>query len=150
MIQRTLVLVKPDGVQRGLVGEIVGRLEARGLKLIGLKMMRIDHELAGRHYAEHQGKPFYQGLIAFITSGPVVAMIFEGREGVAVVRGLMGATDPLKAAPGTIRGDLALDHGMNLIHGSDSPERAESEIALFFSSGELHDYERTIDRWIRE
>lgn len=150
MIQRTLVLVKPDGVQRGLVGEIVGRLEARGLKLIALKMMRIDHELAGRHYAEHQGKPFYQGLIAFITSAPVVAMIWEGREAVAVVRSLMGATDPLKAAPGTIRGDLALDHGMNLIHGSDSPERAESEIALFFSRGELHDYERTVDRWIRE
>jgi nucleoside-diphosphate kinase len=150
LIQRTLVLVKPDGVQRGLVGEIAGRLERRGLKLIGLKMMRIDNELAGRHYAEHRGKPFYAGLIAFITSGPVVAMIWEGREAVAVVRSLMGATDPLKAAPGTIRGDLALDHGMNLIHGSDSPDRAESEIALFFNRGELHDYERTVDRWIRE
>ena len=150
MIQRTLVLVKPDGLQRSLVGEIAGRLERRGLKLIGLKMMQIDNELAGRHYAEHRGKPFYAGLIAFITSGPVVAMIWEGREAVAVVRSLMGATDPLKAAPGTIRGDLALDHGMNLIHGSDSPDRAESEIALFFNRGELHDYERTADRWIRE
>jgi nucleoside-diphosphate kinase len=150
LIQRTLVLVKPDGVQRGLVGEIAGRLERRGLKLIGLKMMRIDNELAGRHYAEHRGKPFYAGLIAFITSGPVVAMIWEGREAVAVVRSLMGATDPLKAAPGTIRGDLALDLGMNLIHGSDSPARADTEIALFFSQGELHDYERTVDRWIRE
>ena len=149
-MQRTLVLVKPDGVQRGLVGAIIGRLERRGLKLISLKMMRITKEVAARHYAEHHGKSFYDGLIAFITSGPVVAMIWEGREAVSVVRGLMGATDPLKASPGTIRGDLALDLGMNLIHGSDSPERAETEIALFFNKGELHDYERTADRWIRE
>jgi len=132
-MQRTLVLVKPDGVQRGLAGAIVARLERRG-----------------RHYAEHQSKPFYDGLIAFITSGPVVAMIWEGREAVSVVRGLMGATDPLKAAPGTIRGDLALDLGMNLIHGSDSPGRAETEIALFFQPSELHEYDRTADRWIRE
>jgi nucleoside-diphosphate kinase len=149
-MQRTLVLVKPDGVQRGLIGSIVARLEARGLKLVGLKMMQISSELAGRHYAEHQGKPFYTGLIAFITSAPVVAMIWEGREAVTVVRGVMGATDPLKAAPGTIRGDLALDLGMNLIHGSDSPARADAEIALFFGGDELYDYERTIDRWIRE
>jgi nucleoside-diphosphate kinase len=149
-MQRTLVLVKPDGVQRGLVGTIVARLERRGLKLIGLKMMRIPKEMAGHHYAEHQGKGFYDGLIAFITSGPVVAMIWEGREAVTVVRSVMGATDPLKAAPGTIRGDLALDLGMNLIHGSDSPARAEAEIALFFGRDELHDYDRTIDRWIRE
>jgi nucleoside-diphosphate kinase len=149
-MQRTLVLVKPDGVQRGLVGTIVGRLERRGLKLIGLKMMRISTDVAARHYAEHQGKPFYDGLIAFITSGPVVAMIWEGREAVSVVRSVMGTTDPLKAAPGTIRGDLALDLGMNLIHGSDSPARAETEIDLFFSRPELHDYERTADRWIRE
>ena len=148
--QRTLVLVKPDGVQRGLVGEIVRRLEQRGLKLVGLKMMLISKEVGARHYAEHQGKPFYDGLLAFITSGPVVAMIWEGREAVSVVRSLMGATDPLKAAPGTIRGDLALDLGMNLIHGSDSPIRAETEIALFFSPGELHDYDRTADRWIRD
>src|ERR1700730_5043797 len=149
-MQRTLVLVKPDGVQRGLVGTIVGRLERRGLKLIGLKMMRITKDVAARHYAEHRGKPFYDGLIAFITSGPVVAMIWEGREAVVVVRSIMGATDPLKAAPGTIRGDLALDLGMNLIHGSDSPDRAETEIALFFGKGELHDYELTAARWIRE
>ena len=148
--ERTLVLVKPDGVQRGLVGEILGRLERRGLKLIGLKLMRISKDVAARHYAEHQAKPFYDGLLAFITSGPVVAMIWEGREAVTVVRSLMGSTDPLKAAPGTIRGDLALDLGMNLIHGSDSPARAETEIALFFSEGELHDYDRTADRWIRE
>jgi len=149
-MQRTLVLVKPDGVQRGLIGRIVARLEQRGLKLVAMKMMRISRELAGRHYAEHRGKPFYDGLIAFITSGPVVAMIWEGREAVTVVRSVMGTTDPLKAAPGTIRGDLALDLGMNLIHGSDSVDRAESEMALFFSADELHDYERTVDRWIRE
>ena len=149
-MQRTLVLVKPDGVQRGLIGRIVARLEQRGLKLVAIKMMRISPELAGRHYAEHRSKPFYDGLIAFITSGPVVAMIWEGREAVTVVRSVMGTTDPLKAAPGTIRGDLALDLGMNLIHGSDSVDRAESEMALFFSADELHDYERTADRWIRE
>jgi nucleoside-diphosphate kinase len=150
LIQRTLVLVKPDGVQRGMVGEITARLERRGLKLIALKMMWIDDELAAKHYAEHEGKPFYTGLIAFITSGPVVAMIWEGREAVTMVRALMGSTDPVKASPGTIRGDLALSHGMNLIHGSDSPERAASEIALFFSRGEVHEYERTSDRWILE
>jgi nucleoside-diphosphate kinase len=133
-----------------LVGIIIERLERRGLKLVALKMMHITRELAARHYVEHKAKPFYEGLIAFITSGPVVAMIWEGREAVSVVRSLMGATDPLKAAPGTIRGDLALDLGMNLIHGSDSPERAETEMALFFTKGELHDYERTADRWIRE
>ena len=149
-MQRTLVLVKPDGVQRGLIGLILARLERRGLKLVAMKMIRISRELAGRHYAEHQSKPFYNGLIAFITSGPVVAMIWEGREAVAVVRSVMGSTDPLKAAPGTIRGDLALDLGMNLIHGSDSPARAETEMTLFFSPDELHDYERTADRWIRE
>jgi nucleoside-diphosphate kinase len=113
-------------------------------------MMRISRDIAARHYAEHKGKPFYDGLLAFITSGPVVAMIWEGREAVTVVRSLMGSTDPLKAAPGTIRGDLALDLGMNLIHGSDSPARAETEIALFFSQDDLHDYERTVDRWIRD
>src|SRR5256714_4547593 len=149
-MQRTLVLIKPDGVQRGLVGEIFGRLEARGLKLVALKMMHVSRDVAARHYAEHQGKPFYEGLLTFITSGPVVAMIWEGREAVSVVRGLMGSTDPLKAAPGTIRGDLALDLGMNLIHGSDSPGRAETEIALFFQPSELHEYDRTADRWIRE
>ena len=149
-MQRTLVLVKPDGVQRMLVGEIIRRLEGRGLRLLGLKLMQVTADLAGRHYAEHREKPFYPGLIAFITSGPVVAMVWEGREAVAVVRALMGTTDPLKASPGTIRGDLALDLGMNLIHGSDSPERAQAEISLFFNPGEILEYDRTIDRWIRE
>ncbi len=150
MTQRTLVLVKPDGVQRGLIGEIVRRLEGRGLKLMALKMIRITPELAGRHYAEHKGKPFFDGLVKFITSGPVVTMIWEGREAVTVVRTLMGSTDPLKAAPGTVRGDLALDLGMNLIHGSDSPQRAEVEVDLFFKPDEIHDYVRTADRWIVE
>lgn len=149
-MQRTLVLIKPDGVQRGLVGEIIRRIERRGLKLIAMKLMRVPREQAARHYAEHESKPFYEGLLGFITSGPIVAMIWEGREAVTVVRSLMGSTDPLKALPGTIRGDLALDLGMNLIHGSDSPARAESEMALFFSASELYDYERTIDRWVRE
>src|SRR5436305_12765624 len=148
-MQRTLVLVKPDGVQRGLIGRIVARLEQRGLKLVAMKMMRISGELAGRHYAEHRSKPFYDGLIAFITSGPVVAMIWEGREAVAVVRSVMGSTDPLKAAPGTIRGDLALRLGMNLIRGSDSVDRAESESALSVSADELYGYGRTAARWPR-
>ncbi|TMD16207.1 MAG: nucleoside-diphosphate kinase [Chloroflexi bacterium] len=148
--ERTLVLVKPDGVQRGLVGEIVARLERRGLKLVALKLMQLPSERAARHYAEHQGKVFYEGLIRFITSGPIVAMVWQGREAVTVVRSLMGATDPLKAAPGTVRGDLALDLGMNVIHGSDSTARAGAEIALFFEDHEIHDYERTLDRWIRE
>ena len=150
MTQRTLVLVKPDGVQRGLVGEITQRFERRGLKLVGLKMITVSPALAARHYAEHVGKPFYDGLIGFITSAPVVAMVLEGREAVTVVRGLMGATDPLKAGAGTVRGDLALDHGKNLIHGSDSPARAEQEINLFFTPDELLQYERSIDRWIIE
>jgi nucleoside-diphosphate kinase len=148
--QRTLVLVKPDGVQRMLVGEIIQRLEQRGLTLVGLKLMQVSAELARRHYGEHEAKPFYPGLISFITSAPVVAMVWEGREAVAVVRALMGATDPLKALPGTIRGDLALDLGMNLIHGSDSAPRAETEIGLFFDQAEIFEYERSIDRWIHE
>lgn len=149
-MQRTLVLVKPDGVQRGLVGEIIRRLESRGLKIIAMKMIRMSSNLAAQHYAEHRGKTFYDGLIDFITSGPIVAMICEGREAVAMVRSLMGTTDPLNAASGTIRGDLALDLLMNLIHGSDSPARAAEEIELFFRPEELVDYERTSDRWISE
>jgi nucleoside-diphosphate kinase len=148
--ERTLVLVKPDGVQRGLIGEVIKRLESRGLKLIGMKLMQVSKEMATQHYAEHQAKPFFSGLISFITSAPLVAMVWEGREAVSMVRGLMGATDPLKAAPGTIRGDLALDLGMNLVHGSDSSERAKTEIALFFKPSELISYERDVDRWIIE
>ena len=130
-------MIKPDGVRRGLVGEIVQRLEAKGLTLKAMKLMRIDTDLAGQHYREHRDKPFYGELIQFITSGPVVAMVVQGREATSVVRLLMGATDPAKAAPGTIRGDLALDLTQNVVHGSDSPESAASEIQLYFTSEEL-------------
>jgi nucleoside-diphosphate kinase len=148
--EQTLVLVKPDGVQRGLVGEIVGRLERRGLRLVGMKLMRITEELAGRHYAEHHDKPFFGGLVAFITSAPVVAMVWEGPGAVAMVRAMVGATNPANAAPGTIRGDLAVDFGMNVIHGSDSPESAQREVSLFFTPDEVLGWERTIDRWVIE
>ena len=130
-------MIKPDGVRRGLVGEIVQRFEAKGLTLKAMKLMRIDTDLAGQHYREHRDKPFYGELIQFITSGPVVAMVVQGREATSVVRLLMGATDPAKAAPGTIRGDLALDLTQNVVHGSDSPESAASEIQLYFTSEEL-------------
>ena len=147
-VERTLVLVKPDGVQRGLVGEVTGRLERRGLQLVGLKLIRIGEDLAGRHYAEHTEKPFYAGLVAFITSAPVVAMVWQGPGAVAMVRTIMGATNPAAAAPGTIRGDLAVSIGMNVIHGSDSVERAAQEVALFFADDELISWERGLDRWL--
>lgn len=132
MTQRTLVLVKPDGVRRRLVGEIVGRLESKTLEIVAMKMLSIDDELAKRHYEEHLAKPFFPELLTFITSGPVVAMVVEGERAVDVVRDLMGATDPKEAAPGTIRGDLGLATTENLVHGSDSPESAARELALFF------------------
>lgn len=143
-MERTLVLIKPDGVVRGLVGEILSRLEKRGLKLIALKMLKPDRELAESLYAVHQGKSFYEGLVEFISSGPVVAAIFEGRGAVAVVRRVMGETDPVRAQPGTIRGDLALDISHNLIHGSDSLESAEKEIPLFFSRNEILQYNKSL------
>ena len=148
--EQTLVLVKPDAVQRGLIGEIVGRLERRGLQLIAMKLMQVTEELAGRHYAEHREKPFFPGLVAFITSAPVVAMVWEGPGAVAMVRTMMGATNPANAAPGTIRGDLAVDFGMNVIHGSDSVESAAREVDLFFAADELHRWERTAQRWVVE
>jgi len=132
MSDRTLVICKPDAVERRLVGEIVSRIERKGLRLAEMRMMTITKELAGRHYGEHQGKPFYDDLVAFITRGPAVAMIVEGPEAPAVVRTLMGATNPRQAAPGTIRGDLAIELTENLVHGSDSPESAQREISLFF------------------
>jgi nucleoside-diphosphate kinase len=149
-MERTLLFVKPDGVQRGLVGEIVRRVESKGLKLIGLKMLRITPDMAARHYAEHQGKGFYEGLVRFITSGPVVAMAVEGPSAVAQVRGLMGATNPANSAPGTIRGDLAVDIAMTVVHGSDSPERALQELELFFDARELVHWDRTLEGWIVE
>jgi nucleoside-diphosphate kinase len=146
--ERTLVLVKPDGVQRGLIGEIIGRLERRGLQLVGLKLMRIDTALAQQHYAEHRAKPFFAGLVDFITSAPVVAMVWEGPGAVAMVRAMMGSTNPAGAAPGTIRGDLAVALGMNVIHGSDSVERAAQEIALFFSEDELLSWQPVTESWV--
>jgi nucleoside-diphosphate kinase len=148
--ERTLVLVKPDGVQRGLVGEVVGRLERRGLRPVAMKLMRIDEELAGRHYAEHREKPFYGGLVSFVTSSPVVAMVWEGPGAVALVRTMMGPTNPAGAPPGTIRGDLAVDLGMNVIHGSDSPQRAAEEVALFFDEAELVEWQPSVARWVWE
>jgi nucleoside-diphosphate kinase len=130
--QRTLVLVKPDGVKKGLIGEIISRLEKKGLTIAAMRMLQMDKSLARKHYAVHDGKPFFAGLVDFITSGPIVAVVVEGEKSVEVVRKLMGETDPVKAAPGTIRGDYGLDIGENLIHGSDSEENAQVEIALFF------------------
>jgi nucleoside-diphosphate kinase len=148
--EQTLVLIKPDAVQRGLIGEVTSRLERRGLQLVGLKLMRITEELAGRHYAEHREKPFFGGLVSFITSAPVVAMVWQGPGAVAMVRAMMGATNPANAAPGTIRGDLAVSFGMNVIHGSDSPESAAREVALFFADGEVLQWQRTIEPWVVE
>jgi nucleoside-diphosphate kinase len=136
-VERTFIMVKPNGVARGLVGDIVGRFERRGFVLRGMKLMVISRELAERHYAEHIGKPFFEPLVAFITSGPVVAMVWEGREAIRVARTMMGVTDPVEAAPGTIRGDLALSKEENVVHGSDGPESAAREIGLFFAEDEL-------------
>jgi nucleoside-diphosphate kinase len=149
-MERTLVLIKPDALQRGLAGEILARLERRGLKIVALKLMRVDEALARRHYAEHEGKPFLESLIRFITAAPIIAAVFEGPNAVAVVRAVMGATDPQQAAPGTIRGDYGLYIQYNLIHGSDSPEAAQREIALFFNEGEILSWERDVDRWLTE
>jgi nucleoside-diphosphate kinase len=147
-VERSLFIVKPDAVQRGLIGEVLRRLEQRGLRFVGLKLMQIDRKLAEQHYAEHRGKPFFQELLEFITSGPVVVGVVEGPRAIEVTRKTMGATDPAKAEPGTIRGDLALTIGQNVIHGSDSPEKAAYEIGLFFRDDELVSYERAIDQWI--
>lgn len=145
-------MVKPDGVQRGLIGEIVSRLEDRGLTLVGAKFMQLDRELAEEHYAEHTDKPFFDGLVEFITSGPVFAMAWEGQDATRQVRRMMGATDPADAVPGTIRGDFGLDLGRNVIHGSDheDPGANERELALFFDDDELLDYERIDDPWLYE
>ena len=148
--EQTLVIVKPDGVQRGLVGSILARLEARGLKLIGLRFMSVPATLAEQHYAIHQGKPFYAGLIDYITSAPVVAAVFEGLDAIAVVRSTVGATNPAQAAPGTIRGDWALEIGRNLVHASDSAENGKAEVALWFRTDELTSWRRDTDRWISE
>jgi nucleoside-diphosphate kinase len=148
VIERTLVLVKPDGVQRLLVGRILARYEERGLRITALKLLHVDQDLAERHYAVHREKPFFAGLVRFITSGPVVALALEGPDAVAIVRAMNGATRPAQADPGTIRGDLALETAQNLVHASDSPETAEAELALWFRPEELVGYTREIDRWV--
>ncbi|MBT9168229.1 MAG: Nucleoside diphosphate kinase [Syntrophomonadaceae bacterium] len=147
-MERTFLMIKPDGVQRNLVGEIISRFEKKGFQLVALKLIQISPELAAKHYGEHVGKPFYGGLLEFITSVPVVAMVWQGLNAVAVARTMMGKTNPADAAPGTIRGDLAVFMGNNVVHGSDSPESAEREIKLFFSSAELVSYNKACDCWL--
>jgi nucleoside-diphosphate kinase len=146
--ERTLVLIKPDGVQRLLVGRILGRFEQRGLKLVGLKLRQVDRPFAQQHYAVHRGKPFFEGLLDFITSGPLVALALDGPNAIAVVRSMVGATRPHEAPAGTIRGDLAVETAQNLVHASDGAETAAAELALWFAPGELLDYDREIDRWV--
>lgn len=149
-MERTLVIVKPDAVQRGLIGEIITRFERRGLRITGMKLIQIDEALAKRHYAIHEGKPFYEPLIRYITSSPVVVMVLEGNNAIEIVRRTMGATNPADAAPGTIRADFGLEISRNLVHGSDGSDTAVFEVPLFFSEDELLSYEREIDRWIFE
>ena len=148
--ERTLVLIKPDGVQRGLAGEIISRLERTGLQIIGMRMIKISEELASQHYAEHQGKPFYPGLVSFITSSPVVALALEGPSAISTTRKIMGGTNPADAAPGTVRGDLGVDMGRNLIHGSANADDAAREVALFFDDSQLVAYDRGTQPWIEE
>lgn len=147
-MERTLVILKPDTVQRGLIGPIITRLERRGLKIVALKMMQIDETLARRHYAEHEGQPYYPGLISFVTSAPVVVMILEGQSAIEIARATIGATNPAKATPGTIRADYGIETRRNLVHGSDSPESAQREIALFFRENEIAAYQRDVEQWI--
>ena len=147
-MERTLVLIKPDAVQRGLIGEVTARLERRGLRLVAARFIQVDRPLAERHYAVHKGKPFYDGLISYITSAPVMAMVWEGPNAIAAVRQTMGSTRPTEAAPGSIRHDLGLTVGRNLTHASDSPQTAQEEIGLWFKTDELIQWERGLDRWI--
>ena len=151
-LERTFVMVKPDGVQRGLIGDVISRFEDRGLKLVGAKFMQIDRDLAEDHYGEHEDKPFFDDLVDFITADPVMAMVWEGQDAVSQVRTMMGETDPAESAPGTIRGDLGLDLGRNVIHGSDDedPGANEREIELFFDEDELVEWERIDETWLYE
>ncbi len=147
-IQQTLILVKPDAMQRGLAGEVISRIERKGLRIVAMRLLQVDAELAERHYEAHTDKPFFGSLVEFITSSPIIAMVVEGRHAVEVVRQTMGQTDSSQAAPGTIRGDLAIDLQNNLVHGSDSVESARREISLFFAQGDILDYRRCIDGWL--
>jgi nucleoside-diphosphate kinase len=149
-VERTLIIIKPDGVERLLVGSIITRFEQRGLKITALKLMQVSDDLARKHYAVHEGKPFFEPLIQYIISAPVVVMVLEGPQAIQVARNTIGATRPAEAATGSIRGDFGLMVGRNLVHGSDSPENAAAEIALWFGEGEVISYERAVDRWILE
>jgi nucleoside-diphosphate kinase len=150
IVEQTLILIKPDGVERGLIGQIITRFEQRGLKLAGMKLLQVSDALARQHYTVHEGKPFFDPLIEYITSSPVVAMVLEGPAAVQVARNTIGATRPAEATAGSIRGDFGLMVGRNLVHGSDSPENAAQEVALWFDDAELVHYERSVDRWILE
>ena len=149
-MERTFLAVKPDGVQRALVGKIISRFESKGFKLVGLKLMQVSKELAEKHYGEHKGKPFFNGLVGFITSGPIVAMIWEGKGVINSVRKMMGKTNPQDADLGTVRGDFGIDIGRNVVHGSDGPESAVREINLFFKSEEIINWQPEIQKWIYE
>jgi nucleoside-diphosphate kinase len=149
-VERTLIIIKPDAVQRGLIGSIVTRFERRGLRIAGMKLIHIDRALAERHYAVHEGKPFYEPLIQYITSAPVVVMVLEGNDAIDIARRTMGATNPAEAAPGTIRADFGLEIGRNLVHGSDGADTAAFEVPLFFEQDEILAYQRDTDRWIFE
>lgn len=149
-MEQTLIIIKPDGVERALIGPIIARFEQRGLKIVAMKMLQVSDELARKHYAVHDGKPFFEPLIDYITSSPVVVMALEGPDAIQIARNTIGATRPVESAPGSIRGDFGMMVGRNLVHGSDSPENGAAEIALWFNQAELLDYERDIDRWILE
>ena len=148
--EKTFTIIKPDGVQRGMAGELISRLERKGLKLVALRMTQIDRDLAATHYGEHKGKSFYEGLLDFITSAPVIIGVWQGENAISIVRKLLGATSPDKAEPGTIRGDFAITTGLNLMHASDGPESAKREIELFFSENEVQDFKLTISKWLYE
>jgi nucleoside-diphosphate kinase len=149
-MEHTLIIIKPDAVQRGLVGQIFHRFERRGLRMAAMKFLQITKDLAQRHYAVHKGKPFYEPLVDYITSGPVVVMVLEGKDAIKVARRIMGATNPAEADPGTIRADFGLEIGRNLVHGSDGPETAASEISIFFDETEIISWKRDLERWISE
>ena len=149
-METTLILIKPDGVQRALIGEIISRIEQKGLKIRGMKLMNVTEEIAGRHYEEHVDRPFFGSLVDYITSSPVVAMAVAGDNAVQVMRTIMGSTNPQEAAPGTIRGDFGMTIGMNLIHGSDSADSAVRELGIFFDSSEIIEYDRSVDTWVIE
>lgn len=150
MMEQTFVMVKPDGVQRGLVGEIIGRIEKKGFKIVALRLSTISHERARQHYAEHEGKKFFPDLVGFITSGPSVQMVVEGKGCIAAMRKMNGATNPAEAAPGTIRGDMGIETGRNVVHGSDSPASSQREIAIHFSIQEIESYRRIDEAWLYE